>query len=118
MNQNHSISRKNFLKKVSMLGLAGAGAGVFLKGCGNGEEAPVVKEEPVDPCGDISGLSESDLMLRDALQYVPETPNPEQRCDNCEYWVGDQHGPQCGGCTLFAGPVNPAGWCASWVPQS
>ena len=113
MNQDNSISRKAFLGKISMLGLAGAGAGVFLKGCGNGEEAA-----EADPCADLSGLSESDIQLRETLQYVAETPNPQERCDNCEYWIDDQHGPQCGGCTLFAGPVHPAGWCVSWVPQS
>jgi len=111
MSTKNSISRKAFLGKISMLGLAGAGAGVFLKGCGNGDAE-------ADPCGDLSGLSESDIQLRETLNYVAETPNPSERCDNCEYWVEDQHGEQCGGCTLFAGPVHPAGWCSSWVPES
>lgn len=111
MSKDNHLSRKAFITKVSMLGLAGAG--VFLKACGGGEETPAA-----DPCGDLSGLSQSDIQLRETLQYVAETPNPEQRCDNCEFWVDEQHGPQCGGCTLFAGPVNPAGWCASWVPMS
>lgn len=115
MSKDNSISRKAFLGKLSMLGLAGAGAGVFLKGCGNGEEAG---EAAADPCADLSGLSESDIQLRETLQYVAETPNPGERCDNCEYWIEDQHGPQCGGCTLFAGPVHPGGHCVSWVPQS
>jgi hypothetical protein len=109
MSKNNPISRKVFLGKISMLGLAGAGAGVLLKGCGNGEA--------VDPCGDLTGLSESDLQLRDALNYVAETPNPSERCDNCVYWVDDRYGEHCGGCTLFAGPVHPAGWCSSWVPE-
>ena len=114
MSTNNFISRKAFISKISMLGLAGAGAGVFLKGCGNGNGEEVVD----DPCADLSDLSESDLQLRETLDYVAETPNPDERCDNCEYWVEDQHGPQCGGCTLFAGPVHPGGWCNSWVPQS
>ncbi len=112
MSKDNSLSRKAFLGKLSMLGLAGAGAGVFLKGCGNGEEAVD------DPCADLSGLSESDIQLRETLEYTAETPIPDERCDNCEYWVADEHGPQCGGCTLFAGPVHPAGWCNSWVPMS
>jgi len=116
MSNDNSISRKAFLGKISMLGLAGAGAGVFIKGCGNGNGNG--EEAAADPCGDLSGLSESDIQLRETLQYVAETPNPTERCDNCEYWVADQHGPQCGGCTLFAGPVHPGGWCTSWVPQS
>ena len=116
MSNDNSISRKAFLGKISMLGLAGAGAGVFIKGCGNGNGNG--EEAAADPCGDLSGLSESDIQLRETLQYVAETPNPNERCDNCEYWVADQHGPQCGGCTLFAGPVHPGGWCTSWVPQS
>ncbi len=114
MSKDNSISRKAFLGKISMLGFAGAGAGVFLKGCGNGNG----EEAAADPCGDLSGLSESDIQLRETLNYVAETPNPDERCDNCEYWVDDQHGPECGGCTLFAGPVHPAGWCSSWVPES
>ncbi len=114
MSEQNNISRKAFLGKISMLGLAGAGAGVFLKGCGNGNGEEVAD----DPCADLSGLSESDIELRETLEYVAETPNPDERCDNCEYWVDDQHGPECGGCTLFAGPVHPGGWCNSWVPMS
>lgn len=113
MSKDNYLSRKAFLGKISMLGVAGAGAGVFLKGCGNGEE-----DAATDPCSDLSGVSESDIQLRETLEYTSETPNPNERCDNCEYWLPDEHGSECGGCTLFAGPVHPGGWCNSWVPQS
>lgn len=113
MDNKNNISRKDFLGKVTMLGIGGAGAGIILKGCGGDGE-----ETAADPCGDLSGLSESDMALRESLNYTDETPNPAERCDNCEYWMEEQHGPQCGGCTLFNGPIHPAGWCASWVARS
>jgi hypothetical protein len=112
------ITRKSFLKNVSVLGVTAFGASTLITACGGGSDseapAPEATTTPADPCGDVSGLSESDLNMRRTLQYVPETPNPAQRCDNCQLWIEPENG-VCGGCTLFRGPVNPAGWCASWV---
>ncbi|MDI6400643.1 high-potential iron-sulfur protein [Balneolaceae bacterium ANBcel3] len=113
MSKIASISRKDFLKKVTFLGVAGAGAGLLVQACSNGGD-----DTAADPCADLSGLSESDLQMREMLDYTSETPNPSERCDNCEFWSEDQFGPHCGGCTLFAGPVHPAGWCSSWVLES
>jgi hypothetical protein len=115
---DNKITRKSFLKNMSVLGATAFGASTLITACGGGEPetqpAPEAATAPADPCGDTTGLSESDLNMRRNLQYVHETPNPEQRCDNCQLWIAPENG-ECGGCSLFRGPVNPNGWCNSWV---
>jgi hypothetical protein len=113
MNDN-KITRKSFLRNVSILGATTFGASALISACGRSEPEPDAATAADDPCGDTSGLSEADLNMRRNLQYVHETPYPEQRCDNCQLWLEPESGP-CGGCALFRGPVNPAGWCNSWV---
>jgi hypothetical protein len=117
---DNKITRKSFLRNISVLGATAFGASTLITACGGSESeterAPETTTAPADPCGDTSGLSESDLNMRRNLQYVHETPIPEQRCDNCQLWIEPENG-ECGGCALFRGPVNPNGWCNSWVPM-
>ena len=117
--KNESLSRKDFFKRVSLFGISAIGATTLLKACGGApdEAAPEpVATEVDDPCSDLSDLSEADINLRESLGYVAETPNPEERCDNCALWVPVPEGGQCGGCTILPGqPIHPAGWCNSWV---
>ncbi len=108
-----SFSRRDFVKSLSIFGVAGLGATSVLSACGGGDNGAAA-----DPCGDLSGLTDQEKQTRDLFQYVAETPIPEQRCDNCEFWVDDAFDAPCGGCTLFKGPVAPAGWCNSWVAES
>lgn len=56
--------------------------------------------------------------MRQQLNYVDQTSNPAQRCDNCALWVAAPSADACGGCELPLGPVHPAGWCSSWAPAS
>lgn len=108
-----SLNRKEFLKKFGAIGVTAVGVTGFLKACGGGgSDAP---RATVDPCTDVSGLTETDLALRKNLQYIEVTEKPEERCDNCQLYKLPENGNGCGGCLLFAGPVTAAGWCASWV---
>ncbi len=118
--KNESIDRKDFFKKVSLFGISAIGASTLLKACGGSDEAPAptVEAEEIDPCADLTGLSESDIAMRESLQYVAETPNPEERCDNCQLWIEPEAGSPCGGCQIMAGPFHPGGWCISWVPMT
>jgi len=51
--------------------------------------------------------------LVQSLQYVNDSPKPDQRCDNCLFFTATSDGR--GRCQLFTqGLVMAQGWCASW----
>lgn len=120
------ISRKQFLQRCALLGAAAVGGGSLLAGCGGGADSGESGQQTAaetetkstaaggDPCGDTSGLSETDLQMRKNLKYVARSPEEEKYCSNCKFYQADQYGEQCGGCQLFKGPVHPDGYCTSW----
>lgn len=71
----------------------------------------------IDPCDDLTGISEYDIALRGKLAYVKESPIEESRCNNCNLYLPPGEGKDCGGCMLFKGPVHPGGYCTYWAPQ-
>lgn len=100
-------SRRQFLVATG----AALGLGPLLAACGGGSGDVVAAE-----CAGYDVLTPQDLQARAGLNYVDNTPIPEQRCDNCQFYVQPTGGSPCGGCQLFAGPVAPGGYCISWVP--
>jgi hypothetical protein len=101
-----------------------------LAACGGGEqeaqETPAGTETESAPtggddqivaaeCEGYDALTEQDLQMRETLQYVDESPNPEELCSNCRFYNEPPAGEACGGCQLFKGPVAPDGWCSSWA---
>lgn len=100
------VSRRRFLAATG----AALGVGPFVAACGGGGGSVTAAS-----CPGYDALTPQDLQARAALQYVDATPNPAQRCDNCRFYNQPTGGSACGGCQLFAGPVAPGGWCASWV---
>jgi len=125
-----TVSRRRFLQKIGALGLLGAGAGTLLSACGgsdDGASSNSTAESTTSSsgslsCNDVSDLSASEIERRNAqitaLNYVEETPNPEQNCANCLFYQAPSGGSECGGCTLFPGPVHPNGYCTTWQPQA
>jgi len=119
------ITRKEFLQKLAVLGFAVVGAGVTLASCGGGKEeaqvaaTPTKKAKPAaaDPCADTTGLTDAELNMRQTLQYVTKTPEPEKLCDNCKFWTPPEAGTECGGCQLIKGPINAKGYCTSWFTK-
>ena len=128
MSNNEKVTRKNFLKHLSLTGIATLGAGSLLTACGGGGDSQESASQSQsdggdqaasnDPCSDTSGLTEQQKQTREQFDYVAETPNPEKRCDNCALWVKPEGDNPCGGCTLVQGPIHPAGYCTAWAPQS
>jgi hypothetical protein len=58
----------------------------------------------------------SDDSMRISLNYVDVSPHGAERdCRNCEFWVAQQEGASCGGCTLIDGPISPLAYCDSWA---
>jgi len=55
--------------------------------------------------------------LVEQLQYVNESPKPDQNCANCLFYTARME--DRGKCQLFAqGLVAAEGWCASWAAKS
>lgn len=74
-------------------------------------------EALVDPCDDLSGVSQNDIDLRQKLGYVNESPIEDNKCDNCNLFLPSSSNQKCGGCMLFKGPVYAAGYCTYWAPR-
>jgi hypothetical protein len=79
--------------------------------------------EPAPQVADAGG-SEGKLVtevasaasLVSALQYVNESPKPDQKCGNCQLYTAGAGGR--GKCQLFPeGLVAESGHCASWVAK-
>ena len=123
MSDSNKVSRRSFLQRLGALGVAGVGASTVLSACGGDDAAPAddATADADFACDDLSGLSDQEIEQREqqvqTLQYVEETPNPDELCSNCTFWQEPEAGDQCGGCDLFPGPVHPDGWCNSWVAE-
>lgn len=111
-----STSRRLFLQKVAQFGTAGL-ATVLLAACGGGESGEGGESAAASSgCTvDESSLAEEVQQSRQSVQYVAETPNPEQRCDNCNLYEQPEGDAACGGCQVVQGPIHPEGWCSLWV---
>ena len=55
--------------------------------------------------------------MRTTLQYVEKSPHADKMCKGCAQYDATKHNP-CGGCKLFAGPVQPGGHCLSFAPMA
>jgi hypothetical protein len=126
------IDRRQFIRRAGLWCLAGAaatGAGAVLSGitgCGSGQDqAEEIGGKPkevidsaargVDPCDDVSMLSDAELAVRENFEYVPRSDVEGEYCNNCEFWTEPTGAGPCGGCTLMKGPINPKGHCISWA---
>ena len=101
-----SVSRRRFLAtSAGALGLSSV-----LAACGGGGDGVVAAE-----CQGYDTLTPGELQQRAALAYVDDSPVLGQKCNNCQFYVPEEGGSACGGCTLFAGPVAPEGYCTGWA---
>lgn len=138
MGHNDDVSRRSFLQRISIIGVAGVGGSTLLSACGGGSEGQEGGSEQAQTsegggqaaadldCDDLSALSDAQMQQRsqmaESLNYVAETPNPEQNCANCALYqqpdAEETTDNACGGCQLFPGPVYPNGYCTSWAPAA
>lgn len=124
-----TINRKDFFKKMGVLGLGAISASTLVTACAGGEQkapeaaAPAPAPEPApkmassDPCSDLTGLTDAEKSGRDALGYIAKSEKEGQVCTNCNFWVAAEGDSPCGGCQLMKGPINPDGWCKSWFEK-
>jgi hypothetical protein len=122
------MTRKDFLQTLALMGVAVLGGGSVISSCGQKEEEPQARRQPSrttekpqaaqapsDPCSDVSGLTDTELVMRnETLKYAVTSPDPAKVCDNCKFWTKPVTGEACGGCQLIKGPIHPKGYCTSW----
>jgi hypothetical protein len=116
--------------RAAVLGALTLGAGTLLAACeqpagdapaGGQDQAQAPAAEEGVSCDSpeaLADLSEAQLQTRTANNYVEESPEADQQCNNCGLWQDPAAGEDCGGCTVVQGPINPEGWCSIWVPAS
>lgn len=107
MDSTKKLTRRAVLGRGAALGLVVFGGGA-LSACGGGG---------LD-CSNPPGLSPAERTQRQALGYVDQATNPSQRCEVCTFFTAPAEASTCGGCTLNLGPVNPQGYCSSFVARS
>ncbi len=123
---NTTLSRRDFLQRAAIIGMAVAGAGTFLAACdkggggassGNNQAGGAPQASGLD-CTDVSGLSEPQKATRTNNAYVEKSTTAGQDCANCALFTEPTEAGGCGGCAVVAGPINPAGWCKLWVAKA
>ena len=98
MTQKRNLSRRSFIVRTTLTGLAITGAGQSALAGGH-----MPKLDPEDPTAK-------------SLAYTHESTKADQNCRNCQLFQGDK---QWGGCPIFPGKeVNADGWCSAWVKRS
>ena len=135
---DEKIGRRPSLKVVGF-GFLGAAGLVSVAGCSSKEEkkapakpaepapapAPAAKEAPAEPAaaaaaggeGCDATIDAQSTQMRTALQYKAASDQEGKNCANCAQFKPGEYG-DCGGCALFAGPVQNNGYCLSWAAKA
>jgi len=101
------LSRRDVLQRGAAFG---ALALVGTAACG--------KEQPKAlSCADTTSLSSADVQVRTSLGYMDISNQPGKSCSGCQQFIP---GPPnaCGTCKVVKGPINPQGYCKSFVAKT
>ena len=99
--KNDKLSRRDAMRSLAMFA-----AGSALIAC---------KKDLA--CTDTAGLSPEDTATRTTLEYVDHTPIAAKECAGCQLYK-PAAADACGGCNVVKGPINPRGYCKSWVQKT
>ena len=67
-------------------------------------------------CTDTMSLSAADAQTRVALQYVDHSVEPGKMCSGCAQFIPAAPD-ACGSCKVVKGPINPKGYCKSFIAK-
>jgi hypothetical protein len=120
--------RRTFLAGVSGFVVTGCigGNGDGEDGGGEGGGDGPQRSEDLGPVPEeynnataVGGLEREDpenLLGYDAVAYQ-SSPNGDQRCDGCMYWIPDKNDDGLGACAIVEKDIEPDGWCSRYAPQ-
>lgn len=117
-----SLTRRHLLQRTLALGLV-AGSGWVLAACGRSsrapEEVPAARgddaQQTAAACGVDGNASLADSVQVRALQYVDQSPNPNQTCSNCRLFHREGEAAGCGKCDALPILVAEGGYCRAWT---
>jgi hypothetical protein len=69
-------------------------------------------------CTDTSALAPADLSVRTALAYTDISMEAGKSCLSCQQFVAPAAVGTCGTCKVLKGPINPTGYCKSFVAKT
>jgi hypothetical protein len=101
------ISRRDLLQKSAAV----AGALAVLGG------AAACSKQSALVCTDTSGLAPADLTVRTTLGYSDVSMEAGKMCTSCQQFVPAAAANTCGTCKILKGPINPKGYCKSYVAK-
>jgi hypothetical protein len=102
------LSRRQALRQGAELGAA-----ALLGATACSKSAPKVLM-----CTDTTGLSASDIQIRDTLlAYVEVSTTPGKTCSTCQQFIPGLPD-ACGTCKIIKGPINPGGNCKSYLAKT
>lgn len=109
-----NFSRRDFIVRGTLLGGFVAAGSSFLAACNKDKGGGDAAAPAALSCNDTSKLDDAAKGMRTTLGYVDKSVQAGKNCGNCKLYKAAMPG-QCGGCTLLQGPINPEGYCNSWV---
>ena len=101
---NDQLSRRDLFMNLAALGT------VSLFGATGCSKAPLI-------CTDTTGISPSDLTIRTSLAYVDVSTEATKSCATCQQFLPNATPNTCGTCKVLKGPINPKGYCKSFVAK-
>ena len=102
---DEKLSRRDVLQRSAAFGVLAA---VGTAGCGKTQKALA--------CTDTMSLSAADAQARASLAYVDNSVEPGKSCTSCQQFI--PAAPEtCGTCKVVKGPINPKGYCKSFVAK-
>jgi hypothetical protein len=102
---DEKLSRREVLQRSAAFGVL-AVVGV---GCS--------KQPKALSCTDTMSLSASDAQVRVSLLYVDNSVEAGKSCSGCQQFIPAAPD-ACGTCKILKGPINPKGYCKSFVAKT
>lgn len=103
---DEKLSRREVLQRSAAFGV------LAVVGAGCGKEQPKALS-----CTDTMSLSSADAQVRVSLAYVDNSVEPGKTCSNCQQFIPAAPD-ACGTCKIVKGPINPKGYCKSYVAKT
>ena len=103
---DEKLSRREILRQSATFGALAA----FAAACG--------KDRPKAlSCTDTMSLSAADAQVRVSLAYVDGSIEAGKSCSGCQQFIPAAPD-ACGTCKILKGPINPKGYCKSFVAKT
>lgn len=112
-----TFSRRIFINRTLSIIYSLLGFGFLSVACSRSNSSKIEKDQAVvDPCTDLSDLSDTELETRQQLGYASQSSFADRTCLNCKLFVKSDESITCGSCLVIKGPVEDLGYCTVWAP--